>query len=138
MMDFLYFLMDLADDGILGWMMLTLFAITFAILLGLILYFVDRVGVTTKPCDVTVIGRFHTPTQIINVMNNINGTMVSTPTTIPESWSLRVMDERKNVMNCYVSESAYNNVASGTVLIGMVGYGRLSSHKFCNGLITGM
>lgn len=133
---FLHFLKDLTEDGLIGWMMLIMIVILLFILFGLLFHAVDRIGIKAKPEEVTVIGRSYTPAHTIMVSNNINGTTVMTPTVIPESWSLEVMDKRRHVMGCYVSQYEYNNVPSGAILTGMVGYGRLTSYKYCTALIT--
>ncbi|MCY9861458.1 hypothetical protein OTK49_02855 [Vibrio coralliirubri] len=134
-MDLIQFFFNLPNSGWSGWLILSLFAVLAILLLSLLVYVIDRVGIKSKPCKVTVIGRFHTPTKTITSTTFINGSPIITSTVIPEYWSLNVVDSKNEIMPCQVSHNAYLNVPSETIWTGMVGRGRLTGGKYCTEIL---
>lgn len=124
---------DFFERAMAAFLLLMLVICLAFILWGCILM-IDTVGTKSRTVNAQLVERHYSPAWTQTTMIMAGKVMVPQIIYHPESWSVDVVTEEDQILNCDCSKHLHDSFGKGEAVVATVYSGRLSKKTYCQGV----
>lgn len=135
-MDFIYDLWDdllhgdISERVMVGLLLILLVMALFLILIGMF-FAADRIGTSDRTVNAKILSREYHPEWTQTYMMMAGKVIIPQRRHHPESWSVSVMTEDNDVLDCSCSKSFFDRYEERSDIVVIVSSRRLSGDTYC-------